>query len=77
MRTEKIPEILSRFKVGKKVKIDWQFDDYVSARDRFSYPAAGIVKEITGRGLFVQSSCGVISMVGVYDIASGTRVEVV
>lgn len=75
MRVEKIPEVLSEFDVGEKVKIDWRFDDYVSVRDRFSYPAVGVIKEITDRGLFVQSPCGITSMVGIYDIASGTSVK--
>lgn len=75
MRVERIPEVLSEFEVGEKVKIDWRFDDYVSMRDRFSYPAVGTIKDITRRGIFVQSPSGITSMVGIYDIASGTRVR--
>lgn len=75
MRVEKIPEVLSEFEVGKKVKIDWEFDDYVSVRERFSYPAVGTIKDITRRGIFVQSPSGITSMVGIYDIASGTSVK--
>lgn len=77
MRTEQLSEILSRFEVGEKVSIDWKFDDYVAMRERFSYPDMGVVKDITNRGLFVESQSGIVSMVGVYDLASGTRVKTV
>lgn len=77
MRPEQIPNLLSGFKVGEKVKIDWQFDGYVSVRDRFSYPSIGVIKDITHRGIFVKSPSGIMSMVGVYDLASGTRIKTV
>lgn len=77
MRPEQIQKLLSGFKIGEKVKIDWKFDDYVAVRDRFSYPPIGVIKDITRRGIFVKSPSGIMSMVGVYDLASGTRVKTV
>lgn len=66
---------MRKFKVGQKVQIDWKLDHYMSKRKKVAYPKVGIITYITPRGLFVQAPSGVISMVGIYDLATGTKVK--
>lgn len=75
MRVRTLSETVSRFRVGQKVKVEWAFDRYASVKDAVVYPKRGIIAHITSRGLFIQAPSGVISMVGIYNLATGTKVE--
>lgn len=77
MRMNQISDRLAKFKPGDRVKIKWVYDDYVAYRDKGNYPKNGVVTYITERGIGIKSRAGYLSMVGIYDLAIGTTMEVV
>lgn len=74
MHTRQIPEILKMFKVGERIKIRWNLTaNTVSWRDLCCYPSSGVIIQITPRGIVYKAN-KIIAFIGIYDIASGTKI---